>query len=81
MKARLCTLNLAGTKATGTNVNGLVRTFNDSLNLADIGLPGSIALAVRMGNRVAENNTLAADTAFCHGIYLLIDACLRTVIT
>ena len=78
LKRELHTLYLAGTQATGTNADGLVRAADNSLYLADVGLPSSIALAVRMGNRVAEYNTLAADTALCHGIYLLIDACFRT---
>ena len=60
-------LYLVRTQATSTNVDGLVRAVHNGLNLTDVGLPGSVALAVRVGNRVAVNNLLVADTAVCHG--------------
>ena len=58
--------NLAGTQATRANGNGLVRAVHDCLYLADIGLPGAIGLTVGVGNVLAVNDTLSADTAFCH---------------
>ena len=64
---RLRTLNLTGTQATGANINTLVRSFNYSLHLADVGLPGSVALTVGVGYGVAERYTLTANTALCHG--------------
>ena len=63
----LCALNLTGTQATGANINGLVRSAYDSLHLADVGLPGSVALTVGVRNGVAEYNALTTNTALCHG--------------
>ena len=63
---RLNSGNLAGTKATRANSNGLRRTVYDSLNLADVGLPSSVCLTIGVGNSVSENNTLTTDTALCH---------------
>ena len=62
----LSTLNLSRTKATGANANGLVGSVDNSLNLTDIRLPGSVGLAVGMGNIVTKGNTLAANTALSH---------------
>ena len=62
----LSAFDLSGTKATGANVNGGMRSVNDSLYLADVGLPGSVGLAVRVGNVVTKGNALAADTALSH---------------
>ena len=62
----LCALYLSRTKATRANCNSLVRTVNNRLYLADIGLPGSVGLAVRVGNVVTKGNALAADTALSH---------------
>ena len=39
-------VNFAGTKATGTNCNGLRCTVNDRLYLADIGFPSSVCFAM-----------------------------------
>ena len=64
---RLRTLNLTGTQATGANINTLVRSFNYSLHLADVGLPGSVALTVGVGYGVTKGDTLTANTALCHG--------------
>ena len=41
-------------------------SVNDSLNLADIGLPGSVGLTVGVRYVVSENNALTADTALSH---------------
>ena len=64
--AKLSTVNLTGTKATGANSNGLGSTVNNCLYLTDVGLPGSVGLAVRVGNVVTKGNALAADTALSH---------------
>ena len=63
----LSALNLTGTQATGANINGLVRSVNHSLHLADVGLPGSVALTVGVRNGVTEHNALTTYTALCHG--------------
>ena len=63
----LSALNLTGTQATGANINSLVRSFNYSLHLADVGLPGSVALTVGVGNGVTKGYTLTANTTLCHG--------------
>ena len=62
----LGTLNLTGTKATGANGNGRVRAVYNCLNLADVGLPGSVGLAVGVGNVVTEGHALAADATLSH---------------
>ena len=62
----LSALDLSGTKATRANVNGTVSTVNNCLNLADIGLPGSVGLTVRVGNVVSEGNALTANATFSH---------------
>ena len=58
--------NLTGTQATGANSDGLVGTVHDCLDLANVGLPGAIGLTVRVRDILTVNNTLSADTAFCH---------------
>ena len=60
-------LNLAGTQATGANINGLVRAVYNCLYSADVGLPGSVALTVGVRNGVTEHNALTTNTALCHG--------------
>ena len=52
-----------GAQATRTNIDCFAAF---QLYLANIGLPGSVGLSVRVGNILTENNTLAADTTFCH---------------
>ena len=63
---------LCGTQAARAKIDGLARSIYHSLNAADIGLPGSIALTVGVGYGVTERYTLAADTANCHCEYLLL---------
>ena len=41
-------------------------SVNNSLNLTDIGLPGSVGLAVGVRHVVSEGNALTADTALSH---------------
>ena len=62
----LCTLDLSRTKATRAIVNGVIATVNYSLYLADVRLPGSVGLTVRVRNVVTKGNALTADTAFSH---------------
>ena len=59
-------VNFAGTKATGTNCNGLRCTVNDRLYLADIGFPSSVCFAMWVRNGLTENYSLSANTALCH---------------
>ena len=47
-------------------MNSCVRTVYNSLNLSDVGLPGSVSLAVGVGYVAAKGNALAADAALCH---------------
>ena len=63
---QLSALNFARTKATGAYANGSVSSVNNSLNLADVGLPGSVGLAVGVRHVVSEGNALTADTALSH---------------
>ena len=58
--------NLTGAKATCASVNSLGSAVYNSLNLSDVGLPGSVSLAVGVGYVAAKGNALAADAALCH---------------
>ena len=62
----LSALDLSGTKATRANVNGSVRSVNYCLNPTNVGLPGSVGLAVGVRHVVSESNALTADTALSH---------------
>ena len=62
----LCSVDLAGTKATRTNCNGLGCTVNDRSYLTDIGLPCSVGLTMRVRDRLSEDNALSANAALCH---------------
>lgn len=62
----VCTVNLAGTKAAGADVNRLGRAVNNSLDTSDVGLEHSVYLTVGVRNGASENNTLTADTTLCH---------------
>ena len=64
--AQLSAVYFARAKATGTNSNGGGRTINDCLNLANIGLPTSVGLAVGVRNVLTEYNAFSANRAFCH---------------
>jgi len=67
---QLGTSNLAGTKATGTYINCLVRTFNNSLNSSDVGLPRSVGLAVRVRYIVSKYYAFSAYITFSHFLHL-----------
>ncbi len=56
----------AGAQATGANRHGGGGPVNDSLYLADIGLPRTVGLAMGVRNVLTEHNALAANTALCH---------------
>ena len=71
MLLKLSALDLSRTKATRANVNGLVGSVDNCLDTADVCLPGSVGLTVRMGNVVSEDNALAADFTLCHFKFLL----------
>ena len=60
-------LDLAGTQATGADVNRLCAAVYDRLNATDIGLPGSVGLTVRVRNVMTKHNALATKVTLCHG--------------
>ena len=62
----LSALDLSGTKATRANVNGGIRAVYNCLNPTNVGLPGSVGLAVGVRHVVSESNALTADTALSH---------------
>ena len=62
---------LTGTQATGAGIDVSGRSRNYRLNPFHIGLPGSVASPVRVGNLYAETNTFIADVTFCHCLHLL----------
>ena len=64
--SRLCAVDFTRTQATGANRHGGGGPANDSLNLADIGLPRTVGLAMGVRNVLTEHNALAANTALCH---------------
>ena len=63
---RLRSLDLTGTKATCAHVHRLVSALDNSLDSADIGLPGPVGLAVGVGHVMTEGHALTAHTTFCH---------------
>lgn len=58
--------NLAGTEATRAYVDGLVGSFNDRFDTADVGFPGTVGFAVGVRNIVSEDDSFSAQAAFCH---------------
>ena len=65
-RSPLCPFNLARTETAGAYINRLVGSVHDRFDPADVGLPTSVGLAVRVGYSIAENNTLSAYAALCH---------------
>ena len=63
------TLYLTRTETTGTNVNRLGCSVNNSLDLADIRLPHSVRLVIRVRNVMTEGYALVAYAALCHVNY------------
>ena len=60
--------DLAGTEAAGAHVNVLRRTVHNRLHALDVGLPGAIGAAVRVGHLNPECDTLAAEITFGHDL-------------
>ena len=63
--------DLAGAQAAGADVERLRGAVDYSLDTSDIGLPGTVGFAVRVGNGETELNGLSADFTFCHDFDLL----------
>ena len=61
-----CALDLAGTQATGTNVDRFVAAVYNSLDTTDVRFPSSVGLAVGVRNVMTEHNALSAKVTFCH---------------
>ena len=59
-------LNLAGTQASGADVDMRRSTVDQSFNTFDIGLEGAVGTDVRVRHGDAEGNALAAELALCH---------------
>ena len=55
-----------GAEATSTYRQRLGGAVNNSLYLANIGLPGSVGMTVRVRNALSENNALSANFTLCH---------------
>lgn len=68
--AELHALDLRGTQATGADIHALMRAVHNRFHPTDVGFPGSVGLAVRVGHIVTEHNAFAADITFCHRTYL-----------
>jgi hypothetical protein len=62
----LRSVDLARTQATRADSHSLGGTVNDCLHLANVGLPRSVGLAMRVRNRLSEDDTLSADATLCH---------------
>ena len=62
----LCALNLARTKATGADIDRLVRAVDNRFDTADVGLPCSVRLTVGVRNVMSERDALTANAAICH---------------
>ena len=62
-----CAGNFTGTQAVCADMCRLMSTVigNDS-DLSDIRLPGSVCLAVGMGDVLTEGNAFSAELALCH---------------
>ncbi len=67
-------LNLAGTEASGANINTLRRAVYNRFDTLNIGLERLIAATMRMGYLNTKGNTLAAYFTFCHDEHLLVYA-------
>ena len=75
-----CPGYLTGTQASGTNIYMARRTVDNSLDTFHIGLPGTIAASVGVGNLDSEGNALIAKLALSHPLHLLAIADLCPVI-
>ena len=59
-------LNLIRAKATRADIHRFMRAIDDNLHLADIGLPGSVGLAVGVRNVQTKLKTLSTEFTLCH---------------
>ena len=64
-------LDLPGTQAAGANIHGFGRAVHNRLHPTDVGLPGSVGLAVGVGDGVTEHHAFAANITLCHLKHLL----------
>ena len=58
--------DFARTEAVGAHIDVLGRTVDDCLDPLDVGLPGTVGAAVRVGHLNAENNALVAEFTLSH---------------
>ena len=65
-------LDLVGTETSGTGVHMARSTIDDSLDTLDVGLPGAVGAAVRVGHLDTEHHALVAEFTFGHFAYLLV---------
>ena len=63
--------DLTGTEASGADVHVGRSAIHQRFHPLDIGLPGAVGAAVRVGNLDAENDVLVAEFTFGHVAYLL----------
>ena len=60
------TLHLTGTQAAGAHVDVLGSAVNDRLHAADVGLPGTVAPTMGVGNLDTKGNALTTTITLCH---------------
>ena len=58
--------DLAGAQAAGAHINMSGSAVHNRLDTLDIGLPGTVAAAMRMGNLDTEGNALIAEITLSH---------------
>ena len=66
VRATLGAGDLTRAQATRANSDGFRSAVYQSLNLADVGLPSSVRLSMRVRHVITEYNALTANAAFCH---------------
>ena len=71
-KSVRCSLNKTGAQAASAGINSARCAVYNRSNLLNIGLVGSVASSVRVGNLNSESDTLAADFTFSHYIYTVL---------
>ena len=59
-------LYFAGTQAAGAGVDILRRTLHDCLHALHIGLPGTVAPTMGVGNLDTKGNALTTTITLCH---------------
>ena len=63
--------HFVGTQAAGAGMNVAGRTTHNCLDALYVGLPGTVASPVGVGNLDSERDTFTADVAFSHSLHLL----------